>query len=791
MGANIDSCSIECKPDSHLAFICGTLRQMSESFRTFRTGIAIVIGFAFLCGPSCLIAASLDLRLIDGKIFVSSNSEMDSTRLYLIYKSSDLKQWVESARSFRPPHHLLLPAELPQTYLRHIIKTRSSSDDWASLLSPDDQHLFTANSSSGRISFVKFSFFINNPSYIYFQDTRTYSFHLDFARKRMPGLEQISAQEFSRISLYNRNQSIVLGSILRSPDQSIPELAVQFSAAEALDVSHLAHWILEVKNSLILPSNWKFFYMPSFEQLENVLANRALFDDLGISIDSPTRWLQKNTCYSEGWALGRLVNIPGHQIASAYARGELKPTDIILTDGIPAEVPPVAGIITSTPATPNSHVALLAQASKIPLVWLENQSQTNAIESLVGREIFLLIQEDDAGNCQISFLDITDTYSQEQKTQILNTRIPPPLEIQKFELAGTYFLPTISLKPADIRYVGGKSANFASLTRTLPENSPTPSMALTFDLWDEFLSQPFRNSNQSIREAISTKLQNFSYPPDIPALHKALYDVRKWIEQGSFSQQQKQNIFSELSLFEYGEKIRFRSSTNVEDSDSYSGAGLYDSYSGCLADDLDPDNDGPSHCDPNENNERGVLRAIKKVFASFYNDHAFLERLKYNIHENDVGMAVLIHPSSPDRLELANGVADLTVSVTPDNQLQSKLRLVSQVGPNSITNPTDSHLPEIVIHDKNTWSIDQRSTLTEPNQQVLTFPDEYMELHNLMLKAAQDYILQRQMSAPQNSPITHVHLDLEFKKLTPDHLQIRQIRAIPTTFTPPIPDIIP
>lgn len=229
----------------------------------------------------------------------------------------------------------------------------------------------------------------------------------------------------------------------------------------------------------------------------------------------------------------------------------------------------------------------------------------------------------------------------------------------------------------------------------------------------------------------------------------------------------------------------------MEDSDSYSGAGLYDSYSGCLADDLDPDNDGPSHCDPNENNERGVLRAIKKVFASFYNDHAFLERLKYNIHENDVGMAVLIHPSSPDRLELANGVADLTVSVTPDNQLQSKLRLVSQVGPNSITNPTDSHLPEIVIHDKNTWSIDQRSTLTEPNQQVLTFPDEYMELHNLMLKAAQDYILQRQMSAPQNSPITHVHLDLEFKKLTPDHLQIRQIRAIPTTFTPPIPDIIP
>ena len=56
---------------------------------------------------------------------------------------------------------------------------------------------------------------------------------------------------------------------------------------------------------------------------------------------------------------------------------------------------------------------------------------------------------------------------------------------------------------------------------------------------------------------------------------------------------------------------------NVEDSEHFTGAGLYDSYSGCLMDDLDGDSTGPSQCDPAEPQERGVFRAIHKVYASF------------------------------------------------------------------------------------------------------------------------------------------------------------------------------
>jgi len=46
-----------------------------------------------------------------------------------------------------------------------------------------------------------------------------------------------------------------------------------------------------------------------------------------------------------------------------------------------------------------------------------------------------------------------------------------------------------------------------------------------------------------------------------------------------------------------------------------------------------PADNRPSQCDPSENNECGVFRAIKRVYASFYNDNAFIERLRHGIDE--------------------------------------------------------------------------------------------------------------------------------------------------------------
>ena len=81
------------------------------------------------------------------------------------------------------------------------------------------------------------------------------------------------------------------------------------------------------------------------------------------------------------------------------------------------------------------------------------------------------------------------------------------------------------------------------------------------------------------------------------------------VSSALLQEQQEKIAQALLGQFNPQRKIRFRSSTNVEDSEQFVGAGLYDSYSGCLADERDTDATGPSACDAAEPKERGVFRA--------------------------------------------------------------------------------------------------------------------------------------------------------------------------------------
>lgn len=74
------------------------------------------------------------------------------------------------------------------------------------------------------------------------------------------------------------------------------------------------------------------------------------------------------------------------------------------------------------------------------------------------------------------------------RTNILALRLPPPLQIPAKSAKGQISLSADTLHPADVRYVGGKAANFGVLRQTLPNASPSPALAITFDLWDAYLT---------------------------------------------------------------------------------------------------------------------------------------------------------------------------------------------------------------------------------------------------------------------------------------------------------------
>ena len=237
---------------------------------------------------------------------------------------------------------------------------------------------------------------------------------------------------------------------------------------------------------------------------------------------------------------------------------------------------------------------------------------------------------------------------------------------------------------------------------------------------------------------------------------------RLFTQEADFSPAQQQAILATLAGFDLHRKIRFRSSTNVEDAERFSGAGLYDSYSGCLADDLDGDTRGPSRCDPTEANERGVFRAIKKVYASFYNDNAFVERLRHGINEAEVGMGLLVHYSFPDEIEQANGVATLKITRAHEPAARTvEAELVTQAGAVSVANPEANAAPEVVrVHRSGsaapTLTRQQQSGLVLLGATVLAWPADYETLFVLLDRAAQAYCA----LFPDKADVT---LDLEYK----------------------------
>ncbi|MHC4499573.1 MAG: PEP/pyruvate-binding domain-containing protein, partial [Planctomycetota bacterium] len=617
--------------------------------------------------------------------------------------------------------------------------------------------------------------------------------------------------------------------------------------------------------------------------------------------------------------------------------------DILLTDGVPAEIPFVAGVVSLSPSTPSSHVAILAKSYGVPFVHLAVAEDANLAQQLLGRMIVFSAYEDGLGGYDVRLLDVEDTLTDTQIAEILELKKPPPMEISPTANCGTYSADTNGLSPEDINCFGGKASNFGILRTSIPDNSPN-AVALSFDLWNEFLDQaivprgstviepngflvfwadgqegqgimhtsfalrkdgedaalfdvdgttlidgltfgaqsedisygrspdgdnnwlffsggnitpgasnpgggggpedglfinefmadndhvvqdehgeyddwielynagptaidlggmyltdqmsdptewmiPYGITGSTLREEINNRLSGYTYPPpDMAAMAADLRAVREMFKDvtiTSFTPSQIVAIENALLDAEYGfdfnEKLRFRSSTNVEDSEQFVGAGLYDSYSGCLADEFDGDETGPSICDPCETNERGVFRAIRKVFASFYNDNAFLERMRYDINEAQVGMALLVHHSFPDEIELANGVATLDKRGSGANMY---ITLVTQDGAVSVTNPDPNSIPEEVtvrVYPSGTVGppkLIRSSNLVPLGSMVMDWDQDYRDLTDLLIAASNEF-------SNVTGKTTYL-LDLEYKKVSPGGaampaggLVVKQIREVP------------
>ena len=354
--------------------------------------------------------------------------------------------------------------------------------------------------------------------------------------------------------------------------------------------------------------------------------------------------------------------------ADSIEKATISRRELILTDGIPNDLPVVAGIITSVPQTPLSHINVLSHNRGTPNMSLKDAWDNDSLNALTGQLVYLKVAEN---HFELRTADLSEAEAFWDAHEPQNQIVLTPDFISD-ELVDIY-----TATYADINRIGAKAAQFGELTQisSLPIPTPENAFAIPFYYYHQHL----------ITYGIDTLIRNIlsedAFYSNTIYKQAQLEKIQQAILDNPVQFDLITQIENRVHHFTDFDAYRFRSSTNAEDLEFFSGAGLYDSYSA-----------KKGHA------TKTIENAIRKVWASLWNYRAFEEREYFNIDHEATAMGILVHRSFPN--EDANGVL-----ITKNLYNQNPGFIINvQYGEESIVFPQPG-----VLHDQIilfTWSVD-------------------------------------------------------------------------------------
>jgi hypothetical protein len=481
--------------------------------------------------------------------------------------------------------------------------------------------------------------------------------------------------------------------------------------------------------------------------------------------------------YTLATGYGRVRILTAAEFDAANASGRIGWQDILVLDRAPSDIEGVvAGVITAEEQDDLSHVAVRTARRGTPNAFLAGA--LDVFRPLAGKLIRLDVAATRYEAREASAAEAEAWWAEHRP------RLSEPPRVDR-EHAALDTLAEMDLSasplPPEARF-GGKAANFARLQRILTgprERYREPGFGIPMRYYLEFLRanrtisafDPIREV--TYEEYIAEILADPRFQSDPEARFEALARFRDEVEENGVVDHALVDRLAARIEEVFGSPhvpVRFRSSSNVEDALEFNGAGLYDSTTGCAADDLDPDNDGPSLCDPGQSKERRVVRALKHVWASLWNFRAYEERAYYGIAPDDSAMAVLVTPVFSG--ERANGVA-FTGNLS--NPLDRRYVVVAQVGEVSVVTPeagTRAEKDVLEVEAGAVVRIDRvrESSLARPGEPVVS-DEKLRELGALLWHI--DKNLPVDLAGRDRSEVL---FDIEFKIEAGGDLAVKQVR---------------
>jgi len=430
-----------------------------------------------------------------------------------------------------------------------------------------------------------------NKNRIYYVNTKLYKFHKDFVNGTYLSLER--GQVFFENNYLKANRRFILGTIaFQTP---VRRWTFEFWEGDLIPPDQIKSASDVISQTFFTPVAYK----PNSSRQEEASATLGIQRVLQTEISKEQDYQPLNVAKT----IGRI-----HVIPRLDEHVEIGFNEILVLDEVPIQLPPVAGIITSQPSTPLSHINLLAKGWGVPNAYIRNAHQLFKqydgwwVEFDVRRDTYTIKRADNTA---------LDEYQKRLKQRLDIMKPRSDLSVKKIANLNE------QRASSAIAY-GSKSANLGEIIHArLPGFTVPPGFTIPFFYYDQFLKE------NKLDDAVYTMLNDQKFVHD-PAYRRAsLVRMRDSIKNGVVSSQLRQEIVHRWETEFGGRGVFARSSTNSEDLPNFNGAGLYTSM-------------------PNLRTADQLIDGIKAVWASVWNFEAYEARERAGIDHTKIYMAVLV-----------------------------------------------------------------------------------------------------------------------------------------------------
>ena len=412
------------------------------------------------------------------------------------------------------------------------------------------------------------------------------------------------------------------------------------------------------------------------------------------------------------------------------------PGDVVIYESLPNELPRVAGIISTVPQTPLSHINLRAVQSGVPNAYVRDALDDAAVSDLLGNVVYFAVTD--------SGYTLRAATQAEADAHFAAVR-PADVQMPARDLTVTSITPLDEIGFDAWDAFGVKAANLAVLrTLDFEEGTVPDGFAVPFYFYDEFMK------HNGFYDDIQELLDDPEFRSDFETQQDKLKKLRKKIKKADVPVWIETALTEMHTSFSEGTSLRYRSSTNNEDLPGFNGAGLYDSKT--------------QH--PEETEEDGIAKSLKQVYASLWNYRAFVERDFHNIDHRAAAMGVLVHPNFSD--ELANGVA---VSADPAYGTEGTFYVNTQLGEDLVTNPEAHSVPEELLLGQNASMTVVATSNLMPAGQILLGEEHRSRLREYLASVHSHFAGLYGVESGDRFA-----MEIEFKITSDDRLSIKQAR---------------